>query len=117
MGRILNLQAPLDEHNNPVFDCKEMQHIMNAFKDLFPDDEIIMSPMRLVPTDGQVNLEVLESVVATIKNAKEIKRDALFLSFLQAEGVDNWEGYGIACQAFSYYEEHGTMDGYEPKYI
>lgn len=117
MGRILNLQMPLDEHGGMLITVQSMQQIMNAFKDLFPDDEIIMSPARLVPTDEQVNLELTESVISTIRDIKEMKRRAMLLDFLEAEGVDNWTGHGLACQALDYYEEHGTMDGYEPKYI
>lgn len=117
MNSIINLQVPLDEHGNMIFSLEEMKNIINAFKDLLPNENIIASPVRLIPADSQVNLEITEAVLASIKEVEKMKHDAIFLEFLEAEGVDNWDGYCLAKQAMSCYEEHGTLDGYEPKYI
>lgn len=39
-----------------------------------------------------------EMVTITKKEYDELSEDSLFLSFLEAAGVDNWDGYGIAIQ-------------------
>jgi hypothetical protein len=51
-------------------------------------------------TSGKV-----ETVVVIKEDYEELKRDSEFLEFLEAHGVDNWEGYSDASAA--YHELHG----------
>jgi hypothetical protein len=47
----------------------------------------------------------VETVVILKEDYVELKRDSEFLEFLEAHGVDNWEGYDDARAA--YHELHG----------
>lgn len=40
-----------------------------------------------------------ETVTITKKEYDRLVEDSKWLSYLEAAGVDNWEGYGFACEA------------------
>jgi hypothetical protein len=43
---------------------------------------------------------MIDTITIPMQEYKDLQRDSAFLLALEDAGVDNWEGYDIACETF-----------------
>jgi len=69
--------------------------------------------VRLTTPESLLTHADAEKIRSAVEELQQAQKDGIFLDFLSAVGVDNWEGYDLAVRRFNYFMEHNTMDGYE----